>query len=137
MKTIILSDEQYAALQTALSYAAEQRLYEASQTTDGVDRVEIEACAHEWGKLQDVLNNNVESVENIQVKVFFWQGCPNGVLANTAIDNVEIISAEDWNEDMSDEDAADEYKEKLINEGFFQVPYEEGIYQNANGDNDE
>ena len=59
MKTIILTDEQHAVLQAALNYATEQRFYEASQTTDGLDRVEIEACAHEWAKLQDLLRNYI------------------------------------------------------------------------------
>lgn len=130
MKTIILTDEQHAALQAALDYATEQRFYEASQTADGVDRVEIEAGAHEWAALQSLLQNGVTSTNDIQVKVFLWRGVTDIVLANTtALGDVEIIHADNGCEGLSDEDAAEAYKEKLKSEGFTEFPYTDGCYE--------
>lgn len=137
MKTIILSDEQYASLQAALSYAAEQRFYEANQTVDGLDRVQIEACAHDWSRLQDALQNSIESAEDIKVKIFMWRGIIDAVLANTAAIDAETIHADNDCDDLSDEDAAKTYKEKLKSEGFVKIPYEEGCYKDSNEGEDE
>ena len=138
MKTIILTDEQHAALQAALDYATEQRFYEASQTTDDLDRVEIEAGAHEWAKLQDLLQASVASANDIQVKVFLWRGVTDIVLANTtALGDVEIIHADNGCEGLSDEDAAEAYKEKLKSEGFTEFPYSDGCYEAEDEPEDE
>ena len=138
MKTIILTDAQYAALQAALNYATEQRFYEAHETADVLDRVEIEACAHEWRKLEEILQSNVSSAEDIQVKVFLWRGIMNAVLTNTpTIGGVEIIQADNGCDTLSDEDAAEAYKEKLKSNGFSEFAYEEGYCANDEDEEDE
>lgn len=63
-----------------------------------------------------------------KIKVFFWRGLVDRVVSDDDSVEVEIIQAYDGSPETSGESAAKAYLEKLLEEGYRDVKFEEGKY---------
>ena len=63
-----------------------------------------------------------------KIKVFLWRGIVEDVIADCEGVDVEVIHADDGCPELSDESAANAYLEKLLEEGYRDVKFEEGKY---------
>jgi hypothetical protein len=72
-----------------------------------------------------------------KVKVFLWRGVLQDVIADTDDVEVEVVHADDHCEGLSDEAAADAYREQCLQGGFKEVVYEEGAYCDPEEDDDD
>lgn len=71
-----------------------------------------------------------------KVKVFLWRGVVDHVIADGEDVEVEIVHADDGCPELSDEDAAEAYKNELLTAGYHDVAYEEGEYHDESDDDD-
>lgn len=54
-----ISRDDFVLLADAVDYAVSERSYEASCTADDEDRINIEACVEQWGRVLDILHRHL------------------------------------------------------------------------------